>query len=394
MAGLGRKVWTAGEVATAANVQGYLQDQTTMKYANTSAASSALGTAISEGMQFYLSDTDEQVFYNGSAFAKQNGTTNAIINGAFEVNQRNASSYNNGVGSSSAAYGYDRWQFWRPTYGTVSATISRQSSGLDGFQYAVKMQRNASDTSTTDLALAQSLESKESIPFVGKLVTLSFYAKKGANFSGSVLNASIISGTGTDQNLWSTFSGQTGIGTSAITLTTTLTRYTVTTTAAVANTVTQLGIQFNYTPTGTAGADDSFWVTGVQLEPGSVATPFKRNAPSIQAELAACQRYYWQAGGIDAYQYVGTGSANSSTVAYVLVNMPITMRVKPTALFTNLLALYDGVNLYAGTAAVIGAGNGPVQVAITVASGLTQFRNYFLITNNSTSAYIGFSAEL
>jgi hypothetical protein len=69
MAGLGRKTWTAGEVVTAANVQSYLQDQVVQVYAGTAARSSALGTAVSEGMISYLTDTNALEFYNGSAWA-------------------------------------------------------------------------------------------------------------------------------------------------------------------------------------------------------------------------------------------------------------------------------------------------------------------------------------
>jgi hypothetical protein len=68
MAGLGRKTWTAGEVVTAANVQGYLQDQVVQVYAGTAARSSALGTAVSEGMVSYLSDTNALQYYSGSAW--------------------------------------------------------------------------------------------------------------------------------------------------------------------------------------------------------------------------------------------------------------------------------------------------------------------------------------
>jgi hypothetical protein len=68
MAGLGRKTWSAGEVATAANVQGYLQDQVVQVYAGTAARSSALGTAVSEGMVSYLSDTNALQYYSGSAW--------------------------------------------------------------------------------------------------------------------------------------------------------------------------------------------------------------------------------------------------------------------------------------------------------------------------------------
>ena len=57
MAGLGYKVFTAGEVLTAANVNGYLMEQSVMVFAGTAARSSAIGTA-SEGMVTYLTDTN------------------------------------------------------------------------------------------------------------------------------------------------------------------------------------------------------------------------------------------------------------------------------------------------------------------------------------------------
>lgn len=69
MAGLGRKVFTAGEVLTAANVQDYLQDQTVMVFANSAARGSALGTAVvGEGMVTYLADTNTLWLYNGAVW--------------------------------------------------------------------------------------------------------------------------------------------------------------------------------------------------------------------------------------------------------------------------------------------------------------------------------------
>jgi len=72
MAGLGTKLWTSGEVVTAAGVNGYLQDQTIGKFASTSARDAAFGGAgeptLSEGMFAYTSDTNTLWFYTGSAW--------------------------------------------------------------------------------------------------------------------------------------------------------------------------------------------------------------------------------------------------------------------------------------------------------------------------------------
>lgn len=75
MPGLGRKTWTAGEVVTAANVQGYLQDQVNQVYASSAARSSAIGTAVSEGMVSYRSDFNILEIYDGSNWVGVNERT-------------------------------------------------------------------------------------------------------------------------------------------------------------------------------------------------------------------------------------------------------------------------------------------------------------------------------
>jgi hypothetical protein len=67
MAGLGRKTFTAGDVLTASQVQGYLQDQTLMVFAGTAARSSAIASP-SEGMFTITTDNDQIDYYNGSSW--------------------------------------------------------------------------------------------------------------------------------------------------------------------------------------------------------------------------------------------------------------------------------------------------------------------------------------
>lgn len=67
MAGLGYKVFAAGEVLTAANVNGYLMEQAVMVFADSTARSSAIGTPTA-GMVSYLTDTSTLQVY-GTAWA-------------------------------------------------------------------------------------------------------------------------------------------------------------------------------------------------------------------------------------------------------------------------------------------------------------------------------------
>lgn len=76
------------------------------------------------------------------------------------------------------------------------------------------------------------------------------------------------------------------------------------------------------TPIGTNGA--TFYITGIQLEKGSVATPFEQRP--YGTELALCQRYY-QKNARFAWTNVATGNWNSSHCAW-----KVTMRASPTVI--------------------------------------------------------------
>jgi hypothetical protein len=261
----------------------------------------------------------------------------------------------------------------------------------------MKIQRDSGNTSTSPIYLSQSVESVNSIPFAGKTVTLSFYAKAGANFSasGSNLSLTFASGTGTDQNFVLAVTGQNNFYNGSVNISTTLQRFTFT--GNVPSNATQLGFYIGHTPVGTAGADDSFTIERVQLEVGQTATPFRRNANSIQGELAACQRYYYRQGGASFFQPYGFGASFSTTGAVIAINLLVQMRVPPTSLEFSLIGLQD--NLLAGvypvtTAIISQASPTVVQLDCGVSSGLTALRPTRLLANNSLNSFVGISAEL
>jgi len=320
---------------------------------------------------------------------------NPVINSAFQVWQRGTSI--SVPASSNVYYNADRWLAFTST--NQATTISRQATSditnLPFIQYCARVQRNSGQTGVSAaIQIWQSMETVNSIPFAGKTVTVSFYARAGANFSATsnILQCRLYSGTGTDQNIGG-YTGLAAVIDANNTLTTTWQRFTAT--ATITTTATELSIGFQYTPTGTAGANDYFEVTGVQIDIGSVALPFRTNGETIQGELAACQRYYWRAGGDQAYQVLASGGITEGlNVLFPLPN-PVTMRVAPTSVDFSTLMNYDGVTVVALSTLALGLSSRWIsRVNVTPASSPTNYRIYQLFTNNSTSGYIGFSAEL
>jgi hypothetical protein len=322
---------------------------------------------------------------------------NAIINGGLDVWQRGTSI---AVGAA-IAYTADRWQVYRQ--GVVTgATVSRQSSSLTGIQYCARVQRDSGNTSTASINFNYQLESADSYRFANTPVTMSFYARAGANFSPTSGNLvfGMRSGTGTDQTQVGGFTGSATVGSGTAALTTTWQRFTVTGTPG--STTTQMGLYFYCDPTGTAGANDYFEITGVQLEQGSVATAFKRSngaGGTIQGELSACMRYYWRnTSGETLAAMSASMPAGSTTEVDHPVVFPVPMRVRPTSLDAGSLSTTDGTTNYtSGTYALIGSRSGTYFATVRYTHGsaaLTQYRPYQIIANSSATAFIGFSAEL
>ena len=78
MAGAGYKLFNTGDVLTAAQVNTYLQEQTVMVFANSTARTTALSGVLAEGMVTYLKDTDAVEKYNGSAWVSIGGSASPL----------------------------------------------------------------------------------------------------------------------------------------------------------------------------------------------------------------------------------------------------------------------------------------------------------------------------
>ena len=84
----------------------------------------------------------------------------------------------------------------------------------------------------------------------------------------------------------------------------------------------------------TASSGATFDVTGVQLEVGDTATPFEHR--SYGDELARCQRYYNEFGGV-SYSGIVSGMQQSTTISSGALVFP-TMRAAPAIGFVDLIA--------------------------------------------------------
>jgi len=210
---------------------------------------------------------------------------NFLINGGLDFWQRGTSFTN------PSGYTADRWIGSRDS-GQNNSTYSQQTSGgITGLPYYMRVQRTSGDTQTGSIYLNQSIETNNSYPMANQNVTLSFWARAGANYSATSnsFTVRVLYGATNNIQMYHYTSGVSN-STTSVTLTTSWQQFTYT--VSIPSTSTQVGVEFQAFPTGTAGANDYFDFAGCQLEISNSVTTFSRAGGSIGNELILCQRYF------------------------------------------------------------------------------------------------------
>jgi hypothetical protein len=261
---------------------------------------------------------------NGGPLA---GFRNRIINGNFDFWQR-------GTSFTGSEYGADRWIHGRT--GTTH-TATRQAFTLGQTDvpgeptYFCRTVVSSVAGASNNSFLVQPIEDVRT--FAGRQVTVSFWAKADATKNIAVeLEQDFGTGGSPSANV-------TAIGTTKVSIGTSWQKVTITTTVPSisgktlgtngdsslrSNTWFDAGSDFNARTDSLGQQSGTFDIAQVQIEPGSVATPFEQRP--IGTELALCQRYYQH------NMRVNLGGVTSSGVGlYGAVQLPVVMRANPTA---------------------------------------------------------------
>jgi hypothetical protein len=268
---------------------------------------------------------------------------NQIINGNFQINQRDPSL--TGIQTSAspiAQYYYDRWycEASVPGDGNTSFYTEDQlgSIGLVGTEKAAAIRTPGAYTLPGYFfRMTQLLEFKWA-QFQTQDMVLSLRVGGYGYTTGETMNITVsvvYSDTGTMSGTWTTVASKT-ISQPTIPLTKV--------SLNVPGTFSSYPIAVQVTATSNARRNVAAYFTDVQLEAGDVATPYRWAGGSYAGEYMLCQRFYAKVSGTtETPSAIAIGT--STTFAAAMAFFPVTMRTTPT------VVLYS----YAGTANKVSA---------------------------------------
>lgn len=256
------------------------------------------------------------------------GLRNRIINGAMAVDQRNAGAAQTFTAGAALAYCVDRWYGYCTGANVTGQRVAGAVANTFRYQFT-------GAASVTAIGFGHRIEAVNSADLADTTVTL------GVDLANSLLTS--VTWTAYYANTADTFGTlasptRTQIATGTFTVTSTVTRYSTQISVPSAATT---GIEVVFT----VGAQTSgTWTIGnVQIESGSVATPFERRP--IGTELALCQRYYTKSYGIsvapgtsslNGYAALpGLAASNANTKTTII--FPVNMRVAPAISYWDLV---------------------------------------------------------
>ena len=347
---------------------------------------------------------------------------NRIINGDMRIDQRNAgASITTGVGSN---YAVDRFSTWTAV---ASKFTTQRNAGSGSLPAGFTNYLGASSSSSYIAAagdyflIQQAIEGYNIADLAwgtanAKTITVSFwvYSSLTGTFALSVRNGPlnrnyVTSYTISSPNTWTyitiTVPGDTtgtwptdntaglllgfDLGTGSTYYATSLNTW-----GSQGSTNQALTFSSATKVVGTSGA--TFYITGVQLEKGTAATPFEYR--NYGAELALCQRYYYKAtdySGTSAYTGIAQGAAYSATGVTVYGPLPVTMRTRPVPTFSNI-RIYQFGSALSNTSFTMSTNWSSTNMfgADLVVSGFTSGQPVAVQTNNNVAGYVEFNAEL
>jgi hypothetical protein len=344
------------------------------------------------------------------------GRRNIIINGAMQVAQRATSATNPGGGYNTL----DRWRFSQNTSGLGNFTAEKSTdvpSG-EGFKSSLKMTNGSAKTISTDMTCfietkfeGQDVQQLKYGTSSAENVTLSFYVRSSVTgtfcchlFQEGNNKAHVkeytISSANTFEKKTLTFTGDTATSlandnTSELRIGWILGSGTGSHISADSwiSGLSDKGYctsnQTNWITTDGA----TFYITGVQLEVGSVATPFEHR--SYGEELALCQRYYFQKINGDG-QPVGIGTYISSGQIRTYIDFPVEMRADPSIVTSSGTAHFNIENpsddFDGGWVIVQINKTSAVPYATGSVSGTTSYSG--IIRSKSADSRLAFNSEL
>ena len=351
------------------------------------------------------------------------GRRNIVINGGMNVAQRSTSE--TGLGASSGYFTLDRFQ---TTFGSTAGRLTMSQvavTDLPGFANALKLDCTTADTSIAagenfrlqTLLEGQDLQQLKKGTSSAEKFTVSFYVKGNASatymlelFDGdnSRHNTQQFAVTSSWNRISLTFAGDTTGAfddDNAVSLylnfwlhagsTYTGGTYTANTWASNTNANRAVGISSFFDST-----DRTLEITGLQMEIGSVATPFEHR--SFGEELLLCQRYYHRHESDGSSQNMfGVGFCDGTNNATVQIHFPTTMRTQPSALETTGTAGDYAIREGGGDVLTCNAvpsmsGDSTANVAVlgfTTSSSLTQHSGCMGRAVNS-GVHLSFTSEL
>jgi len=355
------------------------------------------------------------------------GRRNIVINGAMQVAQRATSA--TGKGNTDEGYfTVDRFRLDFAGSTAGRSTMTQETiTDLPGFANAIKLACTTADTSIASTEMGrlstrfegQDLQQFKKGTSEAESITISFYVKGNANATYA-LDLFDDDNTRQASQLFSVTSSWTRV----------VKTFAPDTTGAFDDNNArslQMNIFFHAGSNLTSGTlnqtfnsntnanravgitsffdstDRTFFITGVQMEVGSVATPFEHR--SFGEELQLCQRYLFkdQDGSGASFKRYAHGGASATTVASISFTIPTPLRAVPTLVLSgnvNTFMAFSGGGNDALTGLIIatdddaGTFNRAVELTATVGSGLVAGEQVSIISNNNTSTFISLDAEL